>query len=58
MGESVDIDYGPLQGLIGDWQGDKGLDVAPEPDGAENNPYYETVVFTAIGVSAMVDHRY
>ncbi len=49
MGESGDIDYGPLQGLIGDWQGNKGLDVAPEPDGAENNPYYETITFTPIG---------
>ena len=23
-----DIDYGPLTGLIGTWQGDKGMDVA------------------------------
>jgi hypothetical protein len=44
-----DIDYGPLAGLIGVWKGDKGLDVAPEPDGAENNPYYETLTFSAIG---------
>lgn len=44
-----DIDYGPLKGIIGVWKGDKGLDVAPEPDGAENNPYYETIKYTAIG---------
>lgn len=44
-----DLDYGPLQGLIGIWKGDKGQDVAPEPDGSENNPYYETITFTAIG---------
>jgi len=43
------LDYGPLAELIGVWKGDKGLDVAPEPDGAENNPYYETITFTAIG---------
>jgi len=47
--ESKDIDYGPLKELIGCWKGDKGIDVAPEPDGAENNPYYETITFTAIG---------
>ncbi len=43
------IDYGPLNALIGKWQGDKGTDIAPEPDGTENNPYYETIVFSAIG---------
>jgi len=49
MSENKDIDYGPLRELIGVWKGDKGIDVAPEPDGAENNPYYETITFTAIG---------
>ncbi len=49
MSNNTDIDYGPLTGLIGAWKGDKGLDVAPEPDGAENNPYYETIIFEAIG---------
>ena len=49
MRDAGDIDYGPLLELIGDWKGDKGIDVAPEPDGAENNPYYETICFTAIG---------
>ncbi|HED12376.1 MAG TPA: DUF1794 domain-containing protein [Gammaproteobacteria bacterium] len=41
--------YGPLQGLIGTWKGDKGLDIAPEPDGTENNPYYEVITYSAIG---------
>ena len=49
MSDSSVIDYGPLSGLIGEWKGDKGLDIAPEPDGIENNPYYETLTFTAIG---------
>jgi len=31
----MDIDYGPLAGLIGTWTGSKGLDIAPEPDGTE-----------------------
>ena len=49
MGNSTEINYGPLTELIGVWKGDKGIDVAPEPDGTENNPYYETITFTAIG---------
>lgn len=47
--ENPDIDYGPLAGLIGTWKGDKGLDVSPEPDGTEESPYYETIVFEATG---------
>ena len=41
--------YGPLTGQIGTWNGDKGMDIAPEPDGTEHNPYYETITYTAIG---------
>jgi len=44
-----DINYGPLAGLIGVWKGDKGTDIAPEPNGSENNPYFETISFEAIG---------
>ena len=43
------INYGPLAALIGVWTGDKGVDKAPEPDGDERNPYYETIVFEAAG---------
>ena len=43
------VDYGPLAGLIGTWAGDRGLDVAPEPDGPAESPYYETIVFEAVG---------
>lgn len=43
------VDYGPLAGLIGTWKGDKGMDVSPEPDGTEENPYYETIEFEAAG---------
>ncbi len=49
MSDSKTIDYGPLTELIGVWKGDRGMDVAPEPDGSENNPYYETITFDAIG---------
>lgn len=46
---SNQIDYGPLESLVGTWEGDKGLDVSPEPEGSEESPYYETLSFTAIG---------
>ena len=49
MNNPADIDYGPLQELIGVWKGDKGIDVSPEPEGTENNPYYETITFIPIG---------
>lgn len=49
MSNIIDIDYGPLTELIGVWKGDKGLDIAPEPEGAENNLYYETITFSAVG---------
>lgn len=42
-------EYGPLAGLIGNWEGDKGMDVAPDPNGSEQNPYYETITFQAVG---------
>ena len=44
-----DINYGPLTGLIGSWQGDKGIDLAPEPDGEESHAYYEALTFEAAG---------
>ncbi len=43
------VNYGPLAALIGTWRGDSGVDVAPEPDGDERNPYYETIRFEAAG---------
>lgn len=49
MSETIEVDYGPLTKLIGVWKGDKGVDVAPIPDGTENNPYYETITYTAGG---------
>lgn len=43
------VDYGPLAYLVGTWRGDKGTDVAPEPDGEEEISYYESMTFEAIG---------
>jgi len=45
----TEINYGPLEQLIGTWKGDKGTDIAPEPNGEENNPYFETITYEAIG---------
>ena len=49
MSEIAEINYGPLKALIGVWQGDKGMDIAPESDGTEENPYYETITITEGG---------
>jgi len=49
MPTTPQIDYGPLTALIGTWRGDKGMDVAPDPEGREENPYFETITFTPIG---------
>jgi len=51
MSETVidGIDYGPLACLLGVWKGDSGMDVAPEPNDTERNPYYETIIFEAAG---------
>jgi hypothetical protein len=43
------VDYGPLACLIGTWKGEEGMDVAPDPDGTEENPYYESIVYEASG---------
>ncbi|MGK0440716.1 MAG: hypothetical protein ACJA0N_000511 [Pseudohongiellaceae bacterium] len=36
---------------MGEWRGDKGVDVAPEPSSPENTPYHETMTFTAVGTA-------
>lgn len=43
------VDYGPLACLVGTWKGDKGMDVSPEVEGKEESPYFETLMFEAIG---------
>jgi hypothetical protein len=43
-------DYGPLAVLVGAWEGNKGLDIAPEGDGSEeHNPYYDTITYYEAG---------
>ena len=33
-----EVDYGPLALLLGTWEGDKGLDISPEPDRSGGEP--------------------
>ena len=54
------LDYGPLAMLVGEWKGDRGLDISPdqhEKDGIERNPYYETMNFEAIGDAENADSQ-
>ncbi len=44
-----DVNYGPLAELIGTWEGDNGMDISPEPNGSEDSPYAETIVYDAGG---------
>jgi hypothetical protein len=57
MSETKKVNYGPLEKLIGTWRGDKGTDIAPEPDGTENNPYYETYIFTDSGTATNAEEQ-
>ncbi|WP_073325574.1 heme-binding beta-barrel domain-containing protein [Ferrimonas marina] len=43
------VDYGPLARLLGEWRGEQGQDRSPEPDGAEQNAFYETLIFRPAG---------
>lgn len=45
---SEEVKRNPLLGLIGVWEGNKGVDLAPKPEEDENNPYYETLTIEAV----------
>ncbi len=50
MTTEILANLGPLAPLVGIWEGDKGLDVAPSDDrGTENNLYRERMVFEPVG---------
>jgi len=51
------VDYGPLTQLIGTFTGDKGLDIAPDPDGIEENLFYETIVFSEAGYAVNAEEQ-
>lgn len=42
-------DYGPLTGLLGTWQGNRGIDIAPSRSGPIRTDYSETLIFTGKG---------
>lgn len=52
-----ETNYGPLAHLIGSWQGNKGEDIAPEPDGTEENSYYENITFKGLGETENADSQ-
>jgi len=52
------IDYGPLAQLIGKWIGQRGLDIAPEADGGEeNNPYMDELEFITAGAAENAEQQ-
>ncbi|WP_426415680.1 heme-binding beta-barrel domain-containing protein [Aestuariirhabdus sp. LZHN29] len=53
----AEVNYGPLAPLLGVWRGDCGMDRSPEPDGVEQNPYYETLVFEAAGSTSNAEEQ-
>lgn len=48
MSDKNSDEFGPLAALIGEWTGDHGVDIAPEPDGQETNPYFETITYDPV----------
>lgn len=49
-------ELGPLRGLVGVWEGDKGDDTAPSDDrGTENNKFRETMIFEKL--TPVVNHE-
>lgn len=51
------IDYGPLHQLLGNWRGEKGLDVAPEPDGEDKHAYYDEIAFAPSGAAENAEEQ-
>ena len=43
------LDFGPIAGLVGTWQGDKGVDVAPGKVTPKVAPYFETIKIEVVG---------
>ena len=51
------VDYGPLHQLIGSWRGEKGLDVAPEPDGEDKHAYYDEIEISPAGAAENAEEQ-
>ena len=53
-----EIDLGPLELLLGEWKGNQGKDLSPEPDDTERNSYYETLIFEEVGRVKNAEEQY
>lgn len=55
----MQVNYGPLKGLIGIFKGDKGIDIAPDKeDGKEENLFFETITFSEAGEVVNADEQH
>jgi hypothetical protein len=45
LSNAIEVDFGPLTGLIGRWESHHGKDIAPERTGPETNHYREVLAF-------------
>lgn len=43
------LEFGPIAGLVGTWEGDKGVDVAPGKSAPLVAPYFETIKIEVVG---------
>ena len=50
-----DLDYGPLERLIGTWKGDLGQDRVPKTYGEKTNLYREVTTYTKAGQTENID---
>ena len=57
MAQEKETHYGPLSGLFGHWQGNKGIDHAPGPDGVDENFFHEDLIFIAAGAVENADSQ-
>ncbi len=57
--DSPETDFGPLAGLIGTWEGDKGIDTAPDDDrvSKEINQFRERMTFAPTGLVENHDQK-
>ena len=51
------VDYGPLFQLLGQWWGDRGLNLSPEPDGEDKNAYYDEIEFAPAGAAENAEEQ-
>ena len=45
----ISDEFGPLVILLGKWEGEKGLDISPDPEGERKTVFKEFIVFESVG---------